>query len=231
MHLFHICFCWFLSGKSPSSCVTECRCYSNRHNRVSVTDCSHSGLTEVPDLLPEKTDWLLLSGNNITSLFTTNEEINDTLYHLSQLDLHNNSLANISAEMLDGFIQMNTLLYLDLSYNNLSELPDNIRNLTSIKTLKISGNKFKCSCKSFWLKEWLLNGTQVVEDFKNIKCEMKSGKWIPIVYMDKTDMGCVPATSEPLSAWQIAGKRIYIKCRAFNSMKQQLALFLSVCNK
>ena len=199
--------------------MTECRCYSNRHHRASVADCSHYGLTEVPDSLPEQTDWLLLSGNNISSLTTLNKEFNDILYHLSKLDLHGNNLANISSEVMDRFMQTNALFYLDLSNNELSTLPEKIRNLTSIKTLKISGNKFKCSCKSFWMKEWFLNETQVV-DFKNIKCQMKSGKWIPVVHMDKADMGCVPITGEPLSTWQISGKHFlstYIQCRiSFN---------------
>ena len=197
-------FYWFVLGKFPSSCVTECKCYSNLHHRASVTNCSHSGLTHVPDALPEQTDWLLLSGNNITSLTTESKLVNDTFYHLSQLDLHGNSLSKISAEMLNGFIQVNTLLYLDLSNNELSNLPDDIRNLTSVKTLKISGNRFKCSCQSFWMKEWLLNETKIVDDFENIKCQMKSGKWIPVVHMDKTDMECVSTIGVPLS--QIAGK-------------------------
>ena len=144
-------------------------------------------------------------------MITTNEEINDTLYHLSRLDLHGNNLINISSEVMDGFIETNALLYLDLSNNKLSDLPDNIPNLTSVRTLKISENKFKCSCKSFWMKEWLLSKTQVVEDFENIKCEMKSGKRIPIVHMDKTDMGCVPITGESLSTWQIAGKYLFVQ--------------------
>ena len=59
------------------------------------------------------------------------------------------------------------------------------------------------------MKEWLLNETQVVDDFENVGCQMKSGKWIPIVHMDKADMGCVPTTGQPLSAWEIAGK--YLK--------------------
>ena len=186
-----------------------------------VADCSHSGLTQLPDSLPDPTDWLLLSGNNITFFTPGTKEISDTLYHLSKLDLHGNNLTNISAEVMDGFIETNTLLYLDLSNNELSILPDEIRNLTSIRTLKISGNKFKCSCSSFWMKEWLLKNTKIVEDFENIKCEMESGKWIPIVHMDKTDMACVPATGQPLSAWEIAGKYLfvfiylYIQCRIF----------------
>ena len=201
----------FFSDIFPSSCFTKCRCYFNRHRAALVADCSHSGLTEVPDSLPEETDWLLLPGNNISSLIKGKNEINDGLYQLSQLDLYGNNLFDICTEVVDGFIQRNTLLYLNLSNNKFSELPGNIQNLTSIRTLEISGNKFKCSCKSFWMKEWLLNETQVVQDYENIKCQMKSGKWIPIVHMDKTDMGCVPTTGEPLFTMQMAGKFLFVR--------------------
>ena len=68
-----------------------------------VADCSHSDLTHVPDAIPEETDWLLLSGNNISSLITAKKEINDTLYHLSQLDLHGNNLTNMSVEICKDF--------------------------------------------------------------------------------------------------------------------------------
>ena len=197
-------FYMLISGKFPCYCVIGCKCYSNRHRKALVADCSYLGLTQLPDLLPKHTDWLLLSGSNISFFTEVAEEISETFYHLSRLGLHGNSLANISAGVLDGFIRTNTLLYLDLSNNELKTLPENIKNLTSLKTLKIHGNKFKCSCKSFWMKEWLLNETHVVEDFKNIKCQMKSGKWIPVVHMDKADMGCLPSTAEPLSTWQIA---------------------------
>ena len=49
------------------------------------------------------------------------------------------------------------------------------------------------------MKEWLLDDNRIVDDFENIKCQMSSGKLNPIVHMDKTDMGCVPTTAEPLS--------------------------------
>ena len=185
--------------------MTECRCYSNRHRGVLVADCSHSSLTHIPDAIPEQTDWLILSENNISSFSLDNSPINDTIYHLSQLDLCDNSLVNISSDMVDRFIQTHTLMYLNISNNQLRSMPENIRNLTSLKTLKIFGNKFKCSCKSFWMKEWLLNETQVVQDYENIKCQMKSGKWIPIVHMDKTDMGCVDSNDDTFSIWNILG--------------------------
>ena len=185
--------------------MTECRCYSNRHQGALVADCSHSGLTEVPDSLPEQTDWLLLSGNNISSLSLKNTANNETIYHLSKLDLYDNNIGNISSEMVDNFIESNSLMYLDISNNQLRSLPENIRNITSLKTLKLSGNIFECSCENFWMKEWLLNETGIVKDFENIKCQMNSGKWIPVVHMDKTDMGCVDSSGDAFPIWNILG--------------------------
>ena len=101
--------------------------------------------------------------------------------------------------------KLNTLMYLNISNNQLRSLPENIKNLTSLKTLKISGNKFKCSCKSFWMKEWLFNETQVGQDYENIKCQMRSGKWISVVHMDKADMGCVDSSGDTFSIWNILG--------------------------
>ena len=33
-----------------------------------MADCSNSGLINIPNSLPKHTDWLILSGNNLTSL-------------------------------------------------------------------------------------------------------------------------------------------------------------------
>ena len=191
--------------KFPSSCITECRCYSNHHKATLVANCSHSGLTEVPDSVPKHTDWLLLSGNNVSFLTTMNKEINDTFYHLSHLDLDGNNIANISSEIVDGFIQSNTLVYLNISNNKLISLPENIRNLTSLRTLKLSGNNFECSCGNFWMKQWLLNETHVVTEFESIKCKLASGKMISMVHMDKIDMGCVEPREHGFPIWNILG--------------------------
>ena len=181
--------------------MKECSCYFNRHEGVVVADCSYKGLTEIPDSLPEQTAWLLLSGNNISSTIPIINKLN----HLSKLDLDGNNIANLSSEIVDGFAEINIIEYLGLSNNHLKLLQENIKNLASLKTLKISGNIFECSCENFWMKEWLLNETRVVVDYENIKCMMKSGKFIPVVHMDKTDMGCVDSSGDAFPIWNILG--------------------------
>ena len=198
------CNSFLLLGIFPDSCVTKCQCYSNRHQRVLVADCSYSGLKFIPHSLPKHTDWLLLSGNNFTSLNIQNMENNILLQYLSKLDLHNNKIRNISSKFLDTFTENNKLIYLDLSYNELITLPENVQNLSSLQTLKITGNKFKCSCNNIWMKDWFLNKSDLIDDYENVLCQMPSGKSIPIVKMDKADMVCIP--SEAFATWKIAGE-------------------------
>ena len=135
--------------------------------------------------------------------------------------------------MVDGFIQTNSLIYFNISNNHLKSLPENIKNLTSLKTLKISGNKFKCSCKSFWMKEWLLNETRVVEDFENIKCQMNSGKWISVVHMDKTEMGCMDSSGDTFSIWNILSRFTILVFSPFSPLCTLFSfciMFVSLCS-
>ena len=133
----------FPSGNFPDSCVAKCTCYSNRHQSTLVAECSESGLRHLPDSLPEQTDWLLLSENHFTSL-AVNTDTTARLEYISKLDLSSNELKNISSHFLDIFMTSNNLSYLDISNNHLTSLPESLQNLSSLQTLKITGNKFKC---------------------------------------------------------------------------------------
>ena len=181
-----------------------CHCYSSHHQRALVANCSYSGLTDLPDSLPEDTDWLILSGNNLTSIKINSTQSRKLLQYLRKLDLHSNKITNVSSRILEMFTESNNLLHLDLSKNDLVTLPENIKNLSSLQTLKISGNKFKCSCDNIWMKDWVLNETDVIKDYEDVLCQMTSGKMIPIVKMDKADMGCIPS-EEIFSTWKITG--------------------------
>ena len=170
-----------------------------------MADCSNSGLIDIPNSLPKHTDWLILPGNNLTSLNVSSTQTVEILRYLTKLDLHSNKIENVSSNVLDVFTKNNHLLNLDLSKNELKSMPENIKNLSSLQTLKISDNRFKCSCDNIWMKDWFLNETDLIDDYENVLCQMTSGKWIPIVKMDKADMGCVPS-KEIFSAWKIAGR-------------------------
>ena len=166
-----------------------------------MADCSNSGLTQIPPSLPEDLDWLFLSGNNITFPAAKNIELLD---NISQLDLLRNRIANISPEVLNILFQNSRHLYLNIAFNELRSLPQNIRNLSSLENLSISDNKFECTCDNIWMKDWILKKSSIIQNYKDIKCQMKSGKWIPIIQMKEVDLGCVSDGS--FVVWKISGQ-------------------------
>ena len=114
-----------------------------------VANCSDSGLQNVPALLPEHSNWLLLSGNNLIVLNTINSQSTELLQYLTKLDLNGSKIRNISSAFFDIFVENNTLLYLDLSKSELRSIPENVQNLSSVQTLKISGNNLNVHVITF----------------------------------------------------------------------------------
>ena len=127
------------------------------------------------------------------------------LSHISKLDLRANRVERLSRDFIEVFVQASQLLSMDISDNKLTSLPPNIKNISSLNELRISGNQFKCRCDSIWMKDWILdNKTEVVRDHNSVKCQMPSGKWISIIKMREVDMGCIGS----LALWKIIGKTI-----------------------
>ena len=189
-----------------------------------VADCSYSGLKSLPVSLPEYTDWLLFSGNNLTLLNIQNAQSIELLKNVSKLDFSYSKIRNVSPQFFDIFIKSNNLLYLNLSKNELITLPESIKNISSLQTLTITGNKFKCSCDNIWMKDWFLNETNLIDDYEKVLCQMTSGKWIPIVKMDKADLGCV-SSDAAFSLWIISSRYFILIQKEFNG--QNLTVFYS----
>ena len=183
-----------------------------------MADCSNSNLTQIPSSLPKDLDWLLLSGNNISFLDckTVNNQILTHISKLNKSKLKQNRINNISSKVLDIFVQSSSLDILDLSFNDLSFIPKNIRNITSLKSLNILGNKFKCTCDNMWMKDWILDNDNIVQNYKDIKCKMKGQKWFQIVQMNEVDMGCFPNGS--FAVWKILGQIMIFRLKLTNKL-------------
>ena len=167
-----------------------------------VADCSGKDLKDLPTSLPPNLDWLLLLDNNISSIDLTNPNVIKYLNHTSKLDLKKNKLFKLSEGFLDIMIKNKRLSYLDISNNALTTLPQNIQKLT-LKTLKLSENNFKCQCDNMWMKEWMLNNSDMITDYKTVQCQMSSDRQILVIKMNAEDLGCIP---EDFKLWKISGK-------------------------
>lgn len=179
-----------------------------------MADCADARLTGIPTALLSNTDWLLLSGNNISEL--TGQAVSNmsstNLAHLSKLDLHASGVISIDDDFLDVFVQSENLKFLDLSHNELTSLPETIRNVSSLETLNISGNPFVCSCDVIWMRDWLANHSALVPGFHDVKCRVVNGPWIQVIQMNETEMGCLPVQKgSGLSLAAILGEHAYIR--------------------
>ena len=150
-----------------------------------MADCAHAGLTQIPKSLPNDTDWLILSGNNITSVQVVDLKF---VPDLSHLDLQNNKIKYISEEFVEYLNTQSDLINLDISYNELKFLPRNFETVKNLTKLMISGNRFQCKCSNMWMKNWIKDNREKIQDYKEVHCEMESGHSVPFVQLP--DLTC-----------------------------------------
>ena len=110
-------------------------------------------------MLPD-TDWLLLSGNNLGSL-------NKAPNYLENITLLNISSSNIT--YIDKTVIVENVKSLDISGNKLKTLPQTITTINSTTELWISDNPYECNCDMIWMKNWLIDATNVL-DKRNVMC-------------------------------------------------------------
>ena len=185
-YLLNIIFFTSISDQYPTVCERECRCYVNPHERALVVDCARADLTQIPQSLPSDTDWLILSENNITSFQVT---VLQFLPDLRKLQLQNNKIKSISEDFVQYLKTHHNLADLDISNNKLKVIPRNLMP-NFLMTLKLSGNRFKCTCNNVWMKKWLIDSREVVQDYKAVDCQMESGHNISFIELTDADLAC-----------------------------------------
>ena len=132
-----------------------------------MADCARASLTQIPESLPADADWLILSENNLSVLDTQSAAILKRLNALSKLVVRKNEIKYISDDFMR---QLGKNFVLDISKNDLRSLPRSTENVTSLQKIIISENSFICSCENLWMRNWMLNNKDVVDDFSNVQC-------------------------------------------------------------
>ncbi len=158
---------FFLSAL-PLPCLSGCLCYYSVDHRVNTVNCSYNNMTTLPAKLLPRTELLIMKGNNLGNL----DFIPENFPKINELDLNRSRITTISDEVLKVFLQRTDKLC--LTSNKLKEVPSLLQVQKMHTVLCISDNPFECSCDMMWMRDWLLNATNIVEKEK-IVCA--SGKW------------------------------------------------------
>ena len=160
--------------------MNGCRCNFNAEHKRCIFDCQNLGLSEIPRLIPNETEWLILRGNHITSGCADLGYLGNGCH----LDLKDNLISELCVNMIEHFY------YVDISNNKIEMLPESITHVTNM-SLMLGGNPYRCECDIFWMSEWLVDENDIVKDYQNVKC--KSGKNIgqQIKTLTKDKMDCI----------------------------------------
>ena len=188
---------------------------------IIVANCSHDvehALSTLSVELPDLTTHLYLSQNNPTSLCNVHtylkniividldfnkinqicHEILSDLRNLMELNLTRNQLKQLPEEIE----LMTNITNLTLSNNLLEELPKSIQNMKNLNDVDISGNKFRCDCDTFWMTGWLVNSLAAKVNVKyphSIVCVSGQGRGKPLIDLHQDDVGCLSAHQFPPS--------------------------------
>ena len=132
----------------PQPCLHNCTCHRSPYESVNIFDCRNKGLKRLPETVLEGTDHLLLSGNNLGSF----NKAPGYLVNVTLVDLRSSKIREIDEKVMKVMIK--SVKYLDISRNNLTEIPQIITKASNISKLWISENPFECNCDMMWMKDW-----------------------------------------------------------------------------
>ncbi|PVD18370.1 hypothetical protein C0Q70_20919 [Pomacea canaliculata] len=145
-------------------CPDPCNCYIRTGVSTIIVDCQHAGLTSLPAFVPTRTREMWLHNNTIKTV----EDL-PYLQQLETLKLSANNLQDLPKKVLD---QLTSLRVLHVDDNWLTTLLSDLGDLQQLRSVRLSGNPFRCDCNTRWLKRWVLDPKVEVEDWNDIKCSL-----------------------------------------------------------
>ena len=164
-------------------CPDSCTCYSQPYNATFHVLCAGVGLTELPLDLPfpnmpfiaflrTEVLWgvdpitkykLDVSGNDLQIL-----EARPYFDNTVVLDASHSQIENITDEALEALKNVDRIY---LHKNLLTTLPRLVEAINfSFTSLSLCNNSFDCSCDQAWLKEWLNNIDDRIDNSDGIIC-------------------------------------------------------------
>ena len=130
---------------------------------MNIFNCQSKNLTRLPETVLQNTDWLLLSGNSLGSL----NKAPDYLGNITLLDFSTSEITEIDEAVMEIIVK--SVKHLDIRGNNLKNLPQIVKNVAAENKLWISANPYECNCDILWMKDWLTDNENVMDN-KNVTC-------------------------------------------------------------
>ena len=153
----------------PHRCLYNCTCHFSLEQRETIFNCSNKNLTKLPDTIENETSSFVVKGNNFGKVLRARTYLS----RLTRLDMSSSNIESIDNDVIREMTK--TLKYLDISNNTLQYLPKEIQNTNNLTKLWISDNPYTCDCDMLWMRDWLIDATNVI-DKEHVTCH--SGKLI-----------------------------------------------------
>ena len=171
---------------------------------------------------------------HLVSLETLSLSWMPKLYYLSATafdGLHNLKLLNLSHNLHMSFIHQNifmplqSLMHLDLSFNNIRKLSNTTLQTNRITSLDLRGNSFSCECSLDWLVKELQKNDSIVIDKKDIECIVPNSNVTVLLHsIDVNELYCGEATivnfTETVSAK--VGQPAMFTCETVHSSEAEI---------
>ncbi len=156
-------------------------------------------------MVPNDTDTLLLSNNNISHIRKPQDN------YLSQVTLVD--LSDGSVQLIDGDFLLSlrdgSTIYLD--GNNLQLLPKDIENLPYNTNMTLGNNPWMCSCNNQWFQTWLKRRQEQIIDIDQVECgtDDENGGSLPSQPVVQAEM-CPSSTWPYIIGFSIVGAIVFL---------------------
>lgn len=150
----------FACRQNVTECPEPCSCLVRACDNSVIVNCTGRKLRKMPEKLPNRTDTVLLSHNNLTTVRLTN-----CYKDIMELDLSFNQIKSIDYGETERFPK--SLQTLKLDNNRLEYLPENFKQLYNVN-MTLRANDLKCDCHSKWMPRWMVYGN--ITDKDQVRC-------------------------------------------------------------
>ena len=157
----------FICAENIPLCPDNCTCFRRSMDKAVIVSCKQVQKSALPNQLPQGSIELDLSDNLITQFDTTYPY----LANLEKLNLQNNQINSISADVLE-YLDRCQIRELQLDTNKLHDLPQkaDIFRQTNLSYLTLGNNPWECNCHTSWMKHWLIIRRDIIQDLDEVTC-------------------------------------------------------------